>query len=218
MQWFPYMSSASNKATAVSERSYHHGDLRRTLLEHGWDTVVEGGGKDISLREVARRAGVSPGAAFHHFRNKDALLAAVSVEGFARLTQIRQKRTRSVSDPREKLRIVLHAYVEFAIQYPAIFFLMFRYITTAPDDSGEVRMAALASFDVVRSAISDATGDERAESTLTVDAWAAWAAMHGAASLLATAGPRARVDPEISTGRLLERTVNMVLDGLACTY
>jgi AcrR family transcriptional regulator len=215
------MPSASDKtiaATTVSERSYHHGDLRRTLLEYGWDAVVEAGGRDISLREVARRAGVSPGATFHHFRNKDALLAAVSVEGFARLTLIRQKRTRSVSNPIQKLRIVLHAYVEFAIKNPAIFFLMFRYLTTTPDDSGEVQTAALASFDVVRSAIAEATGKEQTDLTLSVDAWAAWAAMHGTASLLATAGPRARVDPKISTDRLIERAVTMVLDGLACAH
>ncbi|WP_175148311.1 TetR/AcrR family transcriptional regulator [Paraburkholderia ultramafica] len=208
------MSTATNPNAIANERKYHHGDLRRTLLEYGWEAVVEAGGKDISLRDVSRRAGVSPGASFHHFRNKDALLAAVAVEGFSRLTSTRQKRTRSVSDPLERLRIVLHAYVEFALKHPAIFFLMFRYLSAGQNDDQEVLTAALASFHVLRSSIAEATGGTRSDAVLTVDAWAAWAAMHGAASLLA-AGRGAPVDPKIPATRLIEGTVQMVLEGLS---
>src|ERR1700738_3938129 len=64
-------ASRAPRATPITgERPYHLGDLRRTLLEEGWAATIESGGKDIGLREIARRAGVSPTASFHHFRNK----------------------------------------------------------------------------------------------------------------------------------------------------
>lgn len=210
------MPSTPKSTSIAGERSYHHGDLRRTLLEHGWEAIVEAGGKDISLREVARRAGVSPGASFHHFRNKEALLAAVAVEGFSRLTLTRQKRTRAIGDPEERLRIVLHAYVEFAVKNPAVFFLMFRFVTTPSTEAPDVMAAALASFHALRAAIADITGISETHATATVDAWAAWAAMHGAASLLA-GGPETRTDHSIPAKRLIDRTVQMVLDGLGKT-
>ena len=106
-------SRAPRATPTTGERPYHLGDLRRTLLEEGWAATIESGGKDISLREIARRAGVSPTASFHHFRNKEALLVAVAVEGFARLTATLRKRVESIDDPAARLRIVLRTYTGF---------------------------------------------------------------------------------------------------------
>jgi AcrR family transcriptional regulator len=89
----------------------------------GWAAIIEAGGKDISLREIARRAGVSSTASFHHFRNKEALLVAVAVEGFERLTATLRKRVESIDDPTERLRIVLRTYIEFGRfvgNYPSV--------------------------------------------------------------------------------------------------
>src|SRR6202035_4471518 len=118
-------SRAPRATPTTGERPQPLGDLRGTLLEEGWAATIESGGKDISLREIARRAGVSPTASFHHFRNKEALLVAVAVEGFARLTATLRKRVESIDDPTERLRIVLRTYIEFAIEHPAVFFRMF---------------------------------------------------------------------------------------------
>jgi cyanate lyase len=127
-------ASRPPRATPTSdERPYHLGNLRRTLLEEGWAATVESGGKDISLREIARRAGVSPTASFHHFRNKEALLVAVAVEGFERLTATLHKRVESLDDPTERLRIVLRTYIEFAIEHPAVFFRMFGPLLSRDD-------------------------------------------------------------------------------------
>ena len=137
-------SRAPRAAPTSGERPYHLGDLRRTLLEEGWAATIESGGKDISLREIARRAGVSPTASFHHFRNKEALLVAVAIEGFARLTATLRKRVESIDDPAARLRIVLRTYIEFAIEHPAVFFRMFGPLLSTPNKYPDLRTAALA--------------------------------------------------------------------------
>lgn len=67
-------------------KSYHHGDLRVALLRASLDLMREQGDHRLTLREVARRVGVSHAAPFRHFRDKNALLAAIAEEGFLRLT------------------------------------------------------------------------------------------------------------------------------------
>src|SRR5690349_19263411 len=73
------------KRTAAPERRYHHGDLRRALVDAALALISEGELGTFSLREVARRAGVTPAAPYHHFKDKTALLAAVAEEGFEAL-------------------------------------------------------------------------------------------------------------------------------------
>ena len=207
-------ASRPPRATPTSdERPYHLGNLRRTLLEEGWAATVESGGKDISLREIARRAGVSPTASFHHFRNKEALLVAVAVEGFERLTATLHKRVESLDDPTERLRIVLRTYIEFAIEHPAVFFRMFGPLLSTSNKYPDLPAAALASFEVLRSAVALHVGFDPDDPNCTTDAWAAWAAMHGAASLI-VAGPGSSPDKRLSGATLIDRTVAMVLDGL----
>src|SRR5262245_58006726 len=65
---------------ASVEKPYHHGDLRRVLVDAAFELVGEAGAGGVSVREAARRAGVSPGAPFRHFESRDALLAAVAEE------------------------------------------------------------------------------------------------------------------------------------------
>ena len=67
--------------------SYHHGDLKKALIDSGVEILSEKGIKNLSLREAARRAGVSHTAPYRHFEDKDALLAAIAEEGFLRLIQ-----------------------------------------------------------------------------------------------------------------------------------
>src|SRR5690242_21874322 len=65
---------------AGAEKPYHHGDLRRVLVDAAFDLVGEAGAEAVSVREAARRAGVSPGAPFRHFQSREALLAGVAEE------------------------------------------------------------------------------------------------------------------------------------------
>jgi AcrR family transcriptional regulator len=76
---------AAKRDSPAAKRNYHHGDLRRALLDAAWRLVVEKGLAALTLREVARAAGVSHAAPYHHFPTRTALLDALAVEGFAGL-------------------------------------------------------------------------------------------------------------------------------------
>ncbi|MDB4989822.1 MAG: Transcriptional regulator, TetR family [Myxococcaceae bacterium] len=103
---------------------YHHGDLRRALIEAAFELVKEHGPAGITLREAARRAGVTHAAPYRHFADKEALLAALAEEGFTRLRgEIEQA---IVGVPRaELLEVIGVVYVRFARQNPSQFRVMF---------------------------------------------------------------------------------------------
>jgi AcrR family transcriptional regulator len=108
---------------APVQKPYHHGDLRRVLIDAALELVGEGGPDAVSVREAARRAGVSPGAPFRHFENRDALMNAVAEEA--------QRRFRAgieaalaeapVDDPLERFRRIGLAYLRWAMRNPTHF-------------------------------------------------------------------------------------------------
>ncbi len=105
--------------------SYHHGDLRRVLVAEAGALVAESGARHLSLREVARRAGVSQTAPYRHFEDKEDLLAAVAAEGFGALARHTAERASGGRTARTRLRRGSLAYVEFATANPGLFRLMF---------------------------------------------------------------------------------------------
>lgn len=107
----------------AAARSYHHGDLRRVLVEAAYDLVTEGGAEMVSVREAARRAGVSPGAPFRHFASRDALLAAVAEEAQRRFRAEIDKALARVTtdDPLLRFRALGLAYLRWALRNPAHF-------------------------------------------------------------------------------------------------
>jgi AcrR family transcriptional regulator len=96
--------------------TYHHGDLRTALLRTAADMLEKGGLSSLSLRELARRAGVSHNAPYRHFPDRESLLAALAAEGFELLGDALASRPR---------REMGEAYVEFALTHPQRFRLMF---------------------------------------------------------------------------------------------
>jgi AcrR family transcriptional regulator len=107
-----------------AERPYHHGNLKEALREAALALIAEIGPRGFTLREVARRAGVSHNAPYRHFRDREALLAAVATEGFDRLTRALAA-AGPKSAPRERLRKCGIAYVDFALSWPEHFAAMF---------------------------------------------------------------------------------------------
>src|SRR5271166_2750989 len=93
-------------------RSYHHGNLKQALLEASLDIIRKAGPGAFTLREVARRAGVSHNAPYRHFRDKEALLAALAAEGFDRLTAAMAKAVESATSALERFRLAGRGYVE----------------------------------------------------------------------------------------------------------
>jgi AcrR family transcriptional regulator len=110
-------------ASRSAPKSYHHGDLRRALIDAGFQLVEESGVERLSVREAARRAGVSSGAPFRHFANRDALMTAVAIEAQRRFrAEIDATLAESPQgDPLARLRAFGIAYLRWAIRNPAHF-------------------------------------------------------------------------------------------------
>src|SRR3954467_665219 len=120
-------SSAAKPRRRVSRapapKPYHHGDLRRVLIDAALELVREGGGEAVSVREAARRAGVSPGAPFRHFPTRTALMTAVAEESMRRFrAEIDAALREAPADqPLRRLRAIALAYLRWAMRNPAYF-------------------------------------------------------------------------------------------------
>src|SRR5262245_39666864 len=116
--------------------SYHHGNLRQALTQAALELVREQGAAALSLREVARRAGVSHAAPAHHFGDKAGLLTALATEGFIRFTEAqRAGAARGGDDPMRRFGWLGWAYVMFAAEHAAYFEVMFRPELLRRDDA-----------------------------------------------------------------------------------
>src|SRR5277367_2647794 len=104
---------------------YHHGDLRRALIGTALQLVTEEQDWTFSLREVARRAGVSHRAPYNHFPEKLDLLAAIAAVGFERLREGLQRATIGIADPGALLVAICRTYVRLGLANPALYRLMF---------------------------------------------------------------------------------------------
>ena len=109
----------------IDSQPYHHPHLRKTLVDAAVVLIGEVGPRAFTLREVARRAGVSHNAPYRHFAGKDELLVAVAKEGFDRLTAVMQKTLARGKSPRERLQLCGCGYVSFALRWPQHFLVMF---------------------------------------------------------------------------------------------
>lgn len=131
------MSRCNLPAMTAQPRSdaYHHGDLPNALLAAVGEIVAERGVRDVSLREAARRAGVSHSAPAHHFGDKEGMLAAFCRQGFALLEHELRSAAEAHRDlpPLERFAKDGEAYVRFAVNHPAHFEVMFRSGLNKPD-------------------------------------------------------------------------------------
>jgi AcrR family transcriptional regulator len=164
-------------------RTYHHGNLRAALLQAALGLVQREGVEALTLRAVARLAGVSPAAPYRHFIDKRALLAAVAEEGFRLLATA--LRGNPDEDPRERFRARGRAYVGFATSHPSHFRVMFGRELADRTGYPGLAEAARSAFDALVEGMAAAQqagvvreGDPR-ELGL-----AAWCAMHGLSTLL----------------------------------
>ncbi len=174
------------RRNAPARRAYHHGDLRRALLGAAEAELAENGTEGFSLRGCARRAGVSHAAPAHHFPDARALLTALAAEGHNRFAQAMRARMAAApaSDGEARFAASGLGYVDFALDNPALFRLMFASDAPDPDDP-ELMKAGEESFSVLLDAVREARGrDPRAHPELMTDVIAAWSLVHGLANLL----------------------------------
>jgi AcrR family transcriptional regulator len=187
---------------------YHHGNLRKALLDAAVALISEAGPQAFTLREAARRAGVSHNAPYRHFASKDELLAAVAAEGFERLAAAMRRATATGKSPLERLELCGCGYVEFALRWPHHLLVMFdlpsqwrergkknELIRNEPkrnepgrNERAETEPVGADAFGVLLDCIVEAqgSGDLPAGDPLPMS-WTAWALVHGIAKL-ATGG------------------------------
>jgi AcrR family transcriptional regulator len=133
----------------VRRTSYHHGALREELLAACRKLIEAEGIGAVSLRRVAREAGVSPGAPYHHFPDRAALLAALSAQGFELLAERLAQARAAAADPLAALGGLVEAYVEFAHEQPAYFQLMFRPELSRSEKTPDLETAGEAAFQLL---------------------------------------------------------------------
>src|SRR3954454_22560349 len=110
-----------------ANQPYHHGDLRQALLDATLALIEENGPEGFTLRAAAKKAGVTPGATYHHFKDKEDLVAAVAQEGFELMRQRLKQAAQEPASARERARNLGVAYVLFAVQHPTRFRVMLGY-------------------------------------------------------------------------------------------
>jgi len=187
---------------------YHHGDLRRALLTAAEEAITENGVATLSMRDLARRAGVSHAAPTHHFGDKAGLLTALATEGF---DQLAKAMATSLLASNSFLELGV-TYIRFALTRRALFEVMFRPELYHPDDP-ELLAARARSADVLYGAVSDLPdstlaarqpGAGPASPEVRTAGLAAWSMVHGFATLWLTgAFPDRDLDPgEMARGIL----------------
>jgi AcrR family transcriptional regulator len=170
-------------AVPAEARPYHHGDLRRALIDAAQRVLEREGPSALSLRAVAREAGVSPAAPYHHFEDKGALLLAVAKEGFDRLKDALSEAKAGAEDPRDQLAAIGVAYVQFAVSNPALYRVMYdcaREEEELPENSSYEDSG----FCLVKDTLIEAgIADGASAVDLELAAIAAWCAAHGLAEM-----------------------------------
>jgi AcrR family transcriptional regulator len=134
--------------------TYHHGDLRETLLRAAECAIESGGVASVSVRALAQEAGVAHRAAYRHFKDKDALLAAVLTLAYGRLKATIDRRVRA-SDPRERLVEIAQAYAEQSFAEPQMFLALSGPRVNLSNTADELELALKRAFDPVVDAIRE---------------------------------------------------------------
>ena len=177
--------SADTPPGPLPRGRYHHGALRQSLIDATEALLAERGVEGFSLREVARRSGVSPAAPAHHFGDAQGLLTAVATLAFDGLTEaLEAGNARGGSDPLARLREQGVGYVRFALRYPGRFGIMFR---TGVQRDAELDRAGRAAFQVLENGVRGLLG-VAPQAALSAPQHAAlmsiWSVVHGFAHLL----------------------------------
>ncbi len=173
----------SVKIKRPRKRAYHHGDLKRQLIAAAEELILERGVDGFTLREAARRAGVSPAAPAHHFGDAEGLLAEVAYLGFKEFGDaLEAADRRGGADPHRRLTEQGLAYVHFALGNPARFELMFRHSKVDFSKHPALAAAGDRAFKILENAIRAATGTAeggRLSSDSSGYLMAIWSIVHG---------------------------------------
>lgn len=161
---------------ATTKSSYHHGDLRTALVTAALELLEDDADAELSLRGVARQAGVSPTAPYRHYADREALVSAVAAVGYRELAQRLADAHPSPSTP-DELAAAAVAYVRFALDRPALFRIMFGEPCDRDSDERVAAVAAVTEW--LRACAARTFPDSDPDNLAT----AMWALVHGLAFL-----------------------------------
>ncbi len=161
---------------------YHHGDLRRALLDAALEILENGG--DLSLRAVARRVGVSHAAPYHHFSDRRALVAALAEEALNDFRRALLRAGLRAVDAQERMLEVGVAYVRFALANPSRFRLMFSAELSDRTELPTLQEAFDSAYAVLVRGVQGMLGEGVAEEQVRIQATFSWSLVHGLANLL----------------------------------
>ncbi len=200
----------------TSQSAYHHGDLRNTLLEASELLLAKTGVAALSLREVAKQAGVSHAAPYRHFKGKAALMSGLAQSGFGRLrSAIRTAADKIPYDPEQKLVEAGVAYVHMAISHPELMQLMFSAVPGQAVDV-ELEQTSMAVFeplvDIINTGIEAGVFRDRDAHELAL---VAWTSMHGMAMLLVARLMEIDVTDDEALDELVRSVLQNVIYGIS---
>ena len=159
-------------------------DLRQKVLDASLALIEEGGLDRLSMREVARKAGVSHQAPYHYFGDREAILATLAGEGFSKLGQsLARAAAQAGSEPIKTVEAMGRVYVEFALRNPAYFQAMFRADAVPLDHYPDARKSEEEAFGKLVDGIGQAFANQPTEVRQAI-AVASWAMVHGLATLI----------------------------------
>jgi AcrR family transcriptional regulator len=190
-----------------AKKAYHHGDLRSTLLAAAEQALEELPLEKVTLREIARRAGVSHAAPKHHFGSLGALLGDVTASGFERFVQILTESADRASDqsPEGRLRAMFRGYMRFAQENRAAYGLMFGQ-RSGVERTPRAAAASMAAWEKLESTVAAVAGAKNS----VHGAMLIWSTCHGFALLNADRS----IPPQVSPYAALEAMIGFCLTGL----
>jgi AcrR family transcriptional regulator len=207
--------------TSPAVRTYHHGDLRRALIDHGLQLARSGGPSAVTLREVTRAAGVSPNAAYRHFADRDALVHAVANQAQraladAILTRVAETPAglSAVDSSIERLRRVGLAYIDFARAERGLFdTAFFTHDSQATEGIVTLDDEVVAPFRLLVDTLDEMVdAGALAPERRPFAEWACWSAVHGFADI-AVHGP-VRWQPAAVVDALAASVVESTITGV----
>lgn len=209
--------AGDERAEGDGRGRYHHGALRESLIRATEEILVERGVEGFTLREAARRVGVSPAAPAHHFGDVSGLLTEVAILGFEGLSRhLEEGNARGGADPVARLREQGAGYVRFALAHPARFQLMFRCDRLRFGDE-RLRAAAGHAFSLLEGVVREVAGrppDGRLDRPTLAAVLGAWSLVHGF-SHLALGGEFDRMAGEGGRDAFVAEMLPMVLSQVA---
>jgi AcrR family transcriptional regulator len=203
----------------AEKQKYHHGDLRSALLEAALAVLTEIGPQGLSIREVARRAGVSHAAPYRHFADRDELILAVVEQGFELMQQtMAAEKAAANPDPLDQFAASGLAYVNFALQHPAYYRVMFSGDLLS--STGHVAFQHTSS-EAIQGMVSDIKlGQELGvlrQGDPVIQALTIWSTIHGFVSIVNDNRIGHLVGEPFSLEHIRDKVLTMIFEGLGAT-